>query len=121
MGHVKFDDLEKLPGMPLGGSTGAYMVNYMGAKYVYKSGADIRHAINEYIAFKLYEVAGVRVPKSYLVYNGTEPVGFILEYIRGDTAHQVLLNQAMDEDEVDDLKDYIERDYIVHALSLIHI
>ena len=116
MGYVKFDDLEKLPGPSLGGSTGAYMVNYMGANYVYKSGANIRHAINEYIAFKLYEVAGVRVPKSYLVHSAEEPVGFILEYIRGNTAHELLLNHIMEEDEVDHLKDSIEHDYIVHAL-----
>lgn len=116
MGHVKFEDLDKLPGPSLGGSTGAYMVNYMGTKYVYKSGTNIRHAINEYIAFKLYEVAGVRVPKSYLVHTGDEPVGFILEYIRGDTAYQVILNDAMDEDELADLKDAIEHDYIVHVL-----
>ena len=111
--HIPFSELVRIEGSALGGSTGAYMVTYNGEPYVYKSGESIRHAINEYIAFKLYDAVGTRVPRTELVYEGAEPVGFILEFINGSTPAAIADRTPMQDKR---LKQAIMKDYIVHAL-----
>jgi len=112
---VQFDTLERVPDIVLGGSTGAFLVTWRGKRYVYKSGATLRHVINEYIAFQLYELVGVKVPRSTLVYSGEEPVGIILEYITGKSPMNILSHDIPTR-EKKMLKQAISKDYVFHAL-----
>lgn len=111
----QFATLVRVPDIELGGSTGAYVVEYNGARYVYKKGANIKHAINEYIAFQLYELVGIKVPTSMLVYEGENPVGFMLEYLAGQSAIR-LLTGRIPEKEKRMLKDAVSKNYVFHAL-----
>jgi len=112
---VQFDTLERVPDIVLGGTTGAFLVTWRGKRYVYKSGATLRHVINEYIAFQLYELVGVKVPRSTLVYAGEEPVGIILEYITGQSPMNILSHDIPTR-EKKMLKQAISKDYVFHAL-----
>lgn len=111
----QFADLLRIPDRTLGGSTGAYVVEYNGAQYVYKTGASIRHVINEYIAFQLYERAGVNVPKSRLVYEGENPVGLLLNYIIGKPPTTILAT-SIPNTEKTALRKAISKYYVFHAL-----
>lgn len=113
--HVQFADLSRVPDITLGGSTGAYVVDYNAARYVYKTGASIRHAVNEYIAFQLYECAGVKVPTSRLVYDGESPVGLLLEYMEGTSPIQIL-SMRIPNKEKDALRQAVSKQYVFHAL-----
>lgn len=54
-------------GKRLGGSTGAYLLEVDGRKYVVKPGANEEHLLNEIAADEAYEAAGLQVPKRLLV------------------------------------------------------
>ncbi len=55
--------------IPLGGSTGAYRVEYNGIPFVEKAGKTIGHILNEYYTNKAYEVLGVPVPEVRLYWH----------------------------------------------------
>jgi hypothetical protein len=111
----QFAALTRVPDVALGGSTGAYLVDYLGHRYVYKIGASIKHVINEYIAFKLYELAEVNVPKSGLVYEGETPVGLLLEYLVGESAIGILTSDIYEKEKTM-LREEISKSYVFHAL-----
>ena len=111
----QFADLLRIPDTTLGGITGAYVVEYNAVQYVYKTGASIRHAINEYIAFQLYERAGVKIPKSRLVYEGENPVGLLIEYIVGKSPTAILF-KGIPNAEKNALRKEVSKYYVFHAL-----
>jgi len=114
--RIQRSALTPVANAPLGGSTGAIIVEYNGARYVLKTGSTeggIRHAINEYIAFKLYALVGARVPHVELVYDGTEPSGILLEYILGQTPEEF---SPLSDSETTTMQLIVNNDYIVHAL-----
>ena len=115
MGDPQFAALVRIPDITLGGSTGAYVVEYNGARFVYKTGATARHAVNEYLAFQMYERVGAKVPHSFLVYDGENPVGCMLEYIEGQTP-ATIMSEGKSIKEIRMLKQAISKDYILHAL-----
>lgn len=114
--RIQRSALTPVANAPLGGSTGATVVEYNGARYVLKTGSSeggVRHAINEYIAFKLYALVGARVPRVELVYDGTEPSGVLLEYILGQTPEEF---SPLSDSETTTMQLIVNNDYIVHAL-----
>jgi len=114
--RIQRSALTPVANAPLGGSTGAIIVEYNGARYVLKTGSSeggVRHAINEYIAFKLYALVGARVPRAELVYDGTEPSGILLEYILGQTPEEF---SPLSDSETTTMQLIANNDYIVHAL-----
>ena len=110
----QYADLVRVSGKTLGGITGAYVVEYNEAQYVYKTGANIRHVINEYIAFQLYERVGVKVPKSRLVYYGENPVGLLIDYIEGKSPNAIM--KSIPNAEKNALRKAVSKHYVFHAL-----
>ena len=113
MDTVQFKDLRMNETIKLGGSTGAQVVTYKDTLYIYKTGISVKHAINEYIAFKVYKLADVRVPDVFLTYDDTKPVGILLEYIDGEIPMNI---KGRTREETERIKSTIQRDYVVHAL-----
>jgi len=113
MEHIQFKDLASREDIKLGGSTGAQVVSYKDRLYVYKTGLSVQHAVNEYIAFKLYKLADVRVPDVFLAYANKEVKGILIEYIDGEIPMKIR-GRSAEENEL--VKTTIQKDYVVHAL-----
>ena len=113
MSHIQFKDLAPREDIKLGGTTGAQVVSYKDTLYVYKTGLSVQHAINEYIAFKVYKLADVRVPDVFLVYDIKDITGILIEYINGEIPMKIRGRTA---EENEQIKTAIQNDYVVHAL-----
>jgi hypothetical protein len=102
----------------VGGSTGAIRIEYDGRPYIYKY-APPKNVVNEFVAFKLYAVAGVRVPEVHLVINtdaGGIPQGVLIQYIEGPTAAEALHKSLLSFGERYTLLASIKTDFLLHAL-----
>jgi len=117
---MELSDIENL-GIVLAGGTGAEKVRYKvtGDFYVFKTNrGNIPQVINEYIALQLYQLIGVRVPKSQLVYDNGKIVGLAVEFIKGKGPGE--LYDADPERFKKELglkiKEAVRSDYIIHIL-----
>jgi hypothetical protein len=117
---MELSDIENL-GIILTGGTGAEKVRYKvtGDYYVFKTNrGNIQQVINEYIALQLYQLIGVRVPKSQLVYDNGKIVGLAIEFIKGKGPGE--LYDADPERFKRELglkiKEAVRNDYIIHIL-----
>ncbi len=70
--------------IPLGGSTGAYLVTIEGERWVEKQGASARHIENEFYTNKAYRALGIKVPEVYLYDLESRPT-MLSQYIPGQT------------------------------------